>query len=73
MKARIVAWNGPSQEYRDNTGFKALNDFKYGPLHDIEESNAVVAEELGEEFDTLYPDFNYNHMQLVTEEDEKAR
>lgn len=68
MKARTVAWNGQSQEFRDSVGFKTLNDYKYDPIRDIEESDIDVAEVLREEFDTKYPEFSYNHMQVVAEE-----
>ena len=69
MKARIVVWRGPCSEYRDDAGFKTLNEYKYGPIKSIEEKNSVIAEEMEKEISMLYPDFQYNHAQLITEED----
>jgi len=66
MKAQIIAWNGPYKEYKDNDiGFKTLNDYQYGPIREIEESTLSIAIEMEEEFKTMYPDFEHNHMQLI--------
>ena len=67
MKARAVAWNGPNQEYKDDLDFKALNDYKYGQIKEIEELTPAEADEMENGFKEMYPDFEYNHMEIVTE------
>ena len=69
MKARIVAWNGPYRDFHYDVGFITLNDFRFGPIREIEEESIIIADKMKEEFETLYPEFRYNHMQVVTEED----
>ncbi len=69
MKARFVVWNGPSPEYRDDAGFKTLNEYRFGPIRNIPDTDAAIAEEMQNEVSLLYPDFQYNHAQLLSEED----
>ena len=72
MKANVKAWqdiyNG-KVKYTDEESLKALDCVLYGPIWEIQELTIDVADKMAEEFEKLFPDFRYDHLEIQTKED----
>ncbi|MDD5891986.1 MAG: hypothetical protein PUC72_05550 [Bacteroidales bacterium] len=68
MKVFITAWNDvinpTTGKIHDEEGLRALDAIHYGPKREVEEVTDTVAEEMVAEFEKLYPDFCYDHIEL---------
>lgn len=74
MKACVKAWQDIFNEkgpITDEFGLKALDAIKYGPLRTIKELTFEVSDDMAEEFRRLYPDFRYDHLDIMTDEAKK--
>ena len=72
MKACVKAWQDIYNHYgliTNETGLKALDGILYGPVWEIKELTIDVAEKMNDEFCKLYPDFIYDHLEILTEKD----
>ena len=73
MKACVTAWQDIFNDkglITDEFGLKALDGIKHGPLRIIDELTIDVAEEMAIEFEKLYPNFRYDHLEIRTDEPE---
>ena len=71
-RAYVKAWqdviNSVTGKVHDEEGLWALDAIHYGPLKKVDSITAEVAEEMINEFERLYPEFKYDHLEIHTEE-----
>ena len=72
MKAYVKAWqkviNPQTRMIHDEIGLKALDALRYGPVREIEAITEKTRKEMIIEFERNYPDFRYDFLEIVTDE-----
>ena len=69
MKANVKAWQDTFNEkgiITDLESLRALNAILFGPVREIKELTTDVADKMADEFEKLYPDFRYDHLEIQT-------
>ena len=67
MKANVKAWQDIFNEkgiIKDEVSLRALNCILYGPVWEIKELTNEIADKMVEEFNKLFPDFRYDHLEI---------
>ena len=72
MKACVKAWqeviNPQTRAIYDEIGLKALDALRYGPVREIEVITEKNRKEMIAEFEKKHPDFRYDFLEIVTDE-----
>ena len=75
MKACVKAWQAvidpKTRKVYDELGLRALDAIMYGPLWKIDSVSAEIRDKMIAEFKTLHPDFRYDCLEIVTDEQPK--
>ena len=72
MRANVKAWQDIYNEkglITDVESLRALNAILFGPVREIKDLTTDVADKMVEEFEKLYPDFRYDHLEIQTDEE----
>lgn len=72
MRANVKAWQDIYNEkglITDVESLRALNAILFGPVWEIKELTTDVADKMVDEFEKLYPDFRYDHLEIQTDEE----
>lgn len=72
MKACVKAWQAvidpKTGKVHDELGLRALDAIMYGPLWKIDSVSAEIRGKMIAECKTLHPDFRYDCLEIVTDE-----
>ena len=75
MKVYIKAWQNvidPSTgKVHNELGLKALDALLYGPVRNVEKVTPEIYNEMIEEFQKKYPDFRYDCLKIMTDEEDE--
>lgn len=72
MKAYVKAWQDIYNQnglITDEFSMKALDSIFYGPVREVDELTTDTADELIAEFEMLHPDFRYDHLEILTDQE----
>ncbi len=72
MRANVKAWQDIYNEkglITDVESLRALKCILFGPVWEIKELTTEVADKMADEFEKLYPDFRYDHLEIQTDEE----